>query len=318
MGNGEWGIGTAKQNRNPAPATGMVLAAFAAVYIIWGSTYLAIRFAIETIPPFLMAGTRFVVAGTILHVASRMRGAEAPTSANWRATGIVGGLLILGGNGGVSWAEQHVPSGVTALLVATVPLWMVLLEWGRSDGRRPTRGVIAGVILGLAGLAALVSPTDLIGRGRVDALGAAVIVAASLSWATGSIYSRRAALPADPFLASGMEMQAGGTLLLLASTVSREWIGDAFDIAMVSKKSLLALAYLLTFGSLVGYTAYTWLLRVSTPARVATYAYVNPVVAVLFGWLLAGEELTTRMLAAAAVIIAAVALITRESGVGSR
>ena len=284
-----------------------VIAAFAAVYIIWGSTYLAILFAIETLPPFLMAGSRFLVSGALLYGVARARGAERPERRNWAATAVIGALLLLGGNGGVVWAEQRVPSGLAALLVATVPVWMVTLEWLRG-GLRPTRGVVAGLMLGMAGLTLLIGPGEFAGGRGADTLGAIVLVAASLSWATGSIYSRSAPLPKSPILTTGMEMLAGGVLLTLLGLATGEL--GRLDLAAASTKSWLALLYLVLFGSLVGFTAYIWLLKVSTPAKVSTYAYVNPVVAVLLGWLFANEPLTLRTLLAAAVIIAGVALIT--------
>lgn len=284
-----------------------VIAAFAAVYIIWGSTYLAIRFAIETLPPFLMAGTRFLISGTLLYVIARARGAERPDRRNWIATAVIGALLLLGGNGGVVWAEQRVPSGLAALLVATVPVWMVTLEWLRG-GTRPTRGVVAGLLLGMAGLAMLIGPGEFAGGRGADTLGAIVLVGASLSWAIGSIYSRGAPLPKSPLLTTGMEMLAGGVLLALLGLATGEL--GRLDVGAATAKSWLSLLYLILFGSLVGFTAYIWLLKVSTPAKVSTYAYVNPVVAVLLGWLFASEPLSLRMLLAAAVIIAGVALIT--------
>jgi drug/metabolite transporter (DMT)-like permease len=284
-----------------------VAAAFAAVYLVWGSTYLAILFALETLPPFLMAGTRFVVAGTAMYLWVRARGAPRPTAANWRATAVVGAFLLLGGNGGVVWAEQRVASGLTALLVATVPLWMVLLEW-RGGGARPTGRVWAGIVVGFAGLGILVGPAELLGGGAADPAGAAVLVLASILWAAGSVYSRRAPLPESPLLGTGMEMLAGGALLLAAGTLAGEW--GRVELAAVSARSALALLYLILFGSLVGFTAYVWLLRHVEVAKVSTYAYVNPVVAVLLGWALAGEALTARTGAAAAVIVAAVAVIT--------
>ena len=293
-----------------------VIAAFAAVYVIWGSTYLAILFAIETLPPFLMAGSRFLVSGALLYVVARARGAERPERRNWMATAVIGALLLLGGNGGVVWAEQRVPSGLAALLVATVPVWMVTLEWLRG-GIRPTRGVVAGLLLGMAGLALLVGPGEFAGGRGADTLGAIVLVVASLSWATGSIYSRSAPLPGSPILTTGMEMLAGGALLSLLGLATGEL--GRLDLGAVSTKSWLALLYLVLFGSLVGFTAYIWLLKVSTPAKVSTYAYVNPVVAVLLGWLFANEPLSMRTLLAAAVIIAGVALITltKKSGAAS-
>ncbi|HYJ78734.1 MAG TPA: drug/metabolite exporter YedA, partial [Longimicrobiaceae bacterium] len=288
------------------PPRAQVLLAFAAVYLVWGSTYVAIRFAIETLPPFLMAGARFVISGVALYLLAR-GGQPAPTRAQWRATAIVGACLLLGGNGGVVWAEQHVPSGIAALLVATVPLWMVLLEW-RAGRVRPRPGVFAGLVLGFAGVAILMGPGQLLGGRGVHPVGAVVLVLASLSWAAGSVYSRRAPLPASQFLGTGMEMLAGGALLLLAGTVAGEWA--RLDLAAVTPRSWLAFLYLIVFGSGVGFTAYIWLLRHVSIAKVATYAYVNPVVAVLLGWALAGEALSARTALAAAVIIAAVVFIT--------
>ncbi|HEX7091511.1 MAG TPA: EamA family transporter [Longimicrobiales bacterium] len=291
------------------PSTAKVVAAFAAVYTIWGSTYLAILYAIETLPPFLMAGVRFVIAGSVLYAWAWLRGARRPvTLLHWKSALVVGGLLLLGGNGAVVWAEQRVASGLAALLVATVPLWMVLLDWLRPAGVPPDRRTAAGIVIGLAGLALLVGPESLLGGGRVDPLGAGVLVAGSLSWAAGSLYARGARLPDSALLATAMEMLAGGALLVLVGALTGE-VGR-LDPGAVSARSLLGLLYLIVFGSLVGFTAYTWLLGVSTPARVSTYAYVNPVVAVLLGWALAGEPLTPRMALAAAVIVAAVAAIT--------
>src|SRR5688500_4985453 len=283
-----------------------LLAAFAAVYVIWGSTYLAILYAIETLPPFLMAGARFLVAGAVLYGWARLRGVPRPRGLHWRSAAIVGALLLLGGNGGVVWAGQRVPSGLAALLVATVPVWMVSLEWLRG-GTRPTRGVVAGLLLGMAGLAMLIGPGEFAGGRGADTLGAIVLVIASLSWATGSIYSRGAPLPKSPLLTTGMEMLAGGVLLAILGLATGEL--GRLDVGAATAKSWLSLLYLILFGSLVGFTAYIWLLKVSTPAKVSTYAYVNPVVAVMLGWLFASEPLSLRMLLAAAVIIAGVALI---------
>jgi drug/metabolite transporter (DMT)-like permease len=282
--------------------------AFAAVYVIWGSTYLAIRFAIETMPPLLMAGVRFLIAGTLLYAWVRLRGTPAPRRDEWRSTTIVGGLMLLGGNGAVCWAEQRVPSGIAALLVALVPIWMVLLEWRRRGGTRPDARTVAGLALGLGGLAVLVGPEEILGGGHVDHMGAIVLAFGTLSWAAGSLYSRHAHLPAAPMLATAMEMLGGGVLLVVAAAARGELA--QVDIAAISLRSALAVGYLVVFGSLVAFTAYIWLLRVTTPARVSTYAYVNPVVAMLLGWALAGEALAPRTLLAAAVIITAVGLIT--------
>jgi drug/metabolite transporter (DMT)-like permease len=288
--------------------TSRVIVAFAAVYIIWGSTYIAIRFAIETMPPFLMAGIRFLLAGTIILLWQRMRSAERPRPVHWRTAVIIGTLLLMGGNGAVTWSEQRVPSGIAALMVAITPCWIVLLDWLRPRGVRPTGQVVAGLLLGLSGVALLIGPDSLLGGGRIDPLGAAVLMCGSVCWAFGTIYSRHASSPASPFLATGMQMVCGGTVLVLAGLLSGE--AARVQLTAISLTSLLAFLYLTLFGAILGYSAFIWLLRVTTPARVATYAYVNPVVAVLLGWLLAGEALTGRMLIAALVIIGGVALIT--------
>ncbi|MGH7481703.1 MAG: drug/metabolite exporter YedA [Longimicrobiales bacterium] len=295
------------------PATRLeVVAAFAAVYLIWGSTYLAIRFAIETMPPFLMAGARFLTAGAILYAARRAVGAPKPDARQWAAAAVIGGLLLFGGNGGVVWAEQLVPSGIAALIVAIVPLWMVVLDWARRGGARPSGRVLIGVAIGLAGVALLVGPDAFNSgdaAGAIHPVGAIVLVLASLSWAVGSLYSRGAPVPEGaPLLATAMQMLCGGALLILAGIVTGE--PGAVDVAGISAKSALALLYLIVFGSLIGYTAYVWLLRVQPAARVATYAYVNPVVAVFLGWAFADEPISARIVVAAAIIIGSVALIT--------
>jgi drug/metabolite transporter (DMT)-like permease len=293
--------------RPKEPSAARVLTAFAAVYVLWGSTYLFIRFAVETLPPFVMAGARFVVAGAILYAWARLRGVAAPTLVEARAAAIAGLFLLLGGNGAVAWAEQRVPSGVTALLVATVPVWMVLLDWLRSGGARPRVGVFAGLALGLAGLVMLVGGRSISDEG-VDPAGAAVLVLGSILWATGSLYVGRRARPPSALIANAVQMLAGGVALLAVGTLAGEL--GRLDLAGASTRSLLSLAYLVVAGSLIGFTAYTYLLQVSTPAKVSTYAYVNPVVAVFLGWAFAGEEITARTLAAAAVILAGVAIIT--------
>jgi drug/metabolite transporter (DMT)-like permease len=221
---------------------------------------------------------------------------------------LVGGLLLLGGNGGVVWAEQSVPSGLAALLVAMAPLWMAVLDWVRPGGVRPSSGVALGLGLGFAGVVLLVGPDELVGGGRVDPAGALVLIVASLSWAAGSVYSRHGQRPASPLLGTGMQMLAGGALLMLVGSAAGEWAG--FDYQAVSLRSLASLGFLIAFGSLIGFTAYIWLLRVTTVARASTYAYVNPAVAVFLGWALAGEALTLRTLLAAGVIVAAVVVIT--------
>lgn len=286
---------------------GKVLAAFAAVYVLWGSTYLAIRVAIDTLPPLLMAGARFLVAGGALYAFVRLRGERAPDRRHWGTTAAIGALLLLLGNGGVVLAERTVPSGVVALLVAMVPLWMVLIEWLRRGGVRPSLRTVLGLVVGFAGMVLLVGPSGLGGE-PVDPLGTALVMVGSLAWAGGSIYARGAALPKSALLATGMQMVWGGVWLTLAGLLAGEWRG--LDASAFTPRSLLAWGYLVVFGSLVGFTAYIWLLGAVSAARVSTYAYVNPVVAVLLGWALLDEPLSPRVIGAAAVIIAAVAVIT--------
>jgi drug/metabolite transporter (DMT)-like permease len=285
--------------------------AFGAVYIIWGSTYLAIRYAIETLPPLLMAGSRFIIAGGILYAWARMRGAPRPEAGSWRRPALVGALLLLGGNGMVVLAEQSVPSGLTALLIATEPLMIVLLDWARPGGSRPIGKVAVGLALGFAGMVLLVGPAGIMGGGAVDPVGAGMIAIASLSWAAGSLYAARAKPQrTDATLAAAMQMLAGGVFLMAAGLVRGEAAG--FSFADVSLRSLGAAAYLILFGSLVGFTSYSWLLRVTRPSVASTYAYVNPVVAVFLGWALAGEPVSLRTLVAATIIIGAVAMISAK------
>jgi drug/metabolite transporter (DMT)-like permease len=288
-----------------------VITAFAAVYLIWGSTYLAIRYAVATIPPFLMGGVRFVLAGTILYAWARSRGAVAPTKAQWRAACLTGVLLLVCGNGAVIWSEQHVASSIVALIVAVVPLWMVLLDWWRPGGKHPRPLVFVGLALGLAGLALLIGPDAVAARhgtSRLDVGAALVPVFGSLFWALGSILTRYAPRPASAPLGTGMQMLVGGAGFLVLSVLTPE--ARQFDMHAVAASSLAGMLYLITFGALVGFTAYNYLLGASTPAKVSTYAYVNPVVAVILGWAIAGEPLTSRTLLAAAVILAGVAIIT--------
>ncbi|MEO8467114.1 MAG: EamA family transporter [Gammaproteobacteria bacterium] len=286
-----------------------LVVAFAIVYVVWGSTYLAIRFAIETLPPFLMAAVRFLAAGTVLYAWARIgAGAERPGRAQWKAAAVVGLLLLLGGNGLVVWSELRIPSGVAALLGGTTPLWMVLIDWLRRGGARPTGQVVLGLLCGFAGLVWLVGPDSLAGGGRIDLLGAAAVVLAGIAWAAGSIYQRHAPMPRSPSLSTAMQMLTGGVGLFVVGSALGEW--HDVDVAAVSLRSLFGFLYLVVFGSLIAFNAYVWLLRASTPARVSTHTYVNPIVAVFLGWAVADEPLTPRMLVAVAVIVGGVALIT--------
>ncbi len=285
-----------------------IVAAFASIYVIWGSTYLAIRYAVETIPPFIMGGVRFLISGAMLYLWARSRGAPRPMRLHWRNAIIAGGFLLLGGNGAVVWAEQFVPSGLTALLVSILPFWLVIIEWIRPPRRRPSAAVLIGLVLGFVGIIVLVGPSDVGGHGDVMPLGALVLILGSLSWAIGSFWSRDAQLPESGLLTTGMEMIGGGVLLLVVGTLAGEF--SHLDIRGISNASAFGLLYLITFGSLVGFTSYIWLLDKVSPARLGTYAYVNPIVAVLLGWAIAGERLSIRTGVAAAIVICAVALIT--------
>lgn len=292
----------------------LIVVAFLCIYLIWGSTYLAIKYAIVTLPPFFMAGTRFLVAGAVLFAWGSLRGRGAggrtrPSLAQWRGALIIGGLLLLCGNGGVTWAERYIASGLAALLVATEPLWVVILNW-MSGGSRPNGKVVLGLLTGLAGVALLVSGglSGSSASAGMSLVGAGVVIAAGFAWAAGSVYSIRRPIKASTLRASGMQMLAGGTLLALLGVITGEY--RRVDFHQLSWVSIGALLYLIVFGSIVAFTAYSWLLKTVTPARAATYAYVNPVVAVLLGWAIASEPLTARTLIAAGVIIASVALIT--------
>ncbi|MFL5462485.1 MAG: EamA family transporter [Gemmatimonadaceae bacterium] len=291
-----------------------IIAAFASIYLVWGSTYLAIRYAVETIPPFLMGGLRFVISGALLYAWARYRGAQRPSRLHWRNAIIAGGFLLLGGNGAVVWAEQFVPSGLTALLVSILPFWLVIIEWVRPPRRRPSGAVLIGLVLGFLGIIVLVGLGELGGHGDIRPLGALVLILGSLSWAIGSFWSRDAQLPESGLLTTGMEMLGGGALLLIVGVATGE-LSD-FDIQRVSAESIVGLAYLITFGSLLGFTSYIWLLDKVSPARLGTYAYVNPIVAVLLGWAVAGERLSARTVVAAVIVICAVALITTARSTG--
>ena len=282
--------------------------AFFAVYVCWGMTYLAMRVAVMSMPPHLLSGTRFVLAGLLLYGWTRAKGEPAPSVREWRAATIVGAFLLLGGNASVAWAEQRVPSGLAAVLIAVAPIWMVGLEWAKG-GPRPTRHVVAGLLLGLAGIALLVS-SRAEADSRVDLFGALILILASASWAWGSVWSKTATLPKSPFLATSMEMIGGGMLLLLTAGITGQF--HEFDPGKVSLEAALSWVYLVIFGSLVGFTAYIWLLGVTSIAKAGTYAYVNPIVAVFLGWAILGEAVTSRMLLAAGVILVGVALVNVE------
>ena len=293
-----------------SPSRAAILTAFAALYVIWGSTYLGILFAIQSMPPLLMAGARFLSAGIILYLAARWSGAAPSKPGEWRTALIVGSCLLVGGNGGVTLAEQYVPSGLAALLVATVPLYIALLSWLFGLSERPGPIAILGLAGGFVGVAVLVAPA-LEGAGNGAGshawIGMSLLLCSSLIWSAGSLYSRHAGSSASPFIAAGQQMLCGGAVLLLAGGVKGEW--RHFHPGQITAVSLGAFVYLVLIGAIIGYVAYAWLLRHCDPGKVATYAYVNPVVAVVLGAAFAGEQLTRTTLLAAVIIIGSVALV---------
>ncbi|HXJ10793.1 MAG TPA: EamA family transporter [Candidatus Limnocylindrales bacterium] len=293
--------------RTSAAPRSMVLIAFAAVYVLWGSTYFFIRIGIETIPPFVLAGIRHVAIGLVFYPLFRYQSKEKPTAAQWRTTIITGLLLLLCGNGALSWAETRVPSGIASLLVATVSLWMVILDWLRPCGVRPAPRVLIGFVLGFAGIALLVGPSHLGGSERVNPLGAVILILGSLAWAAGSIYSRHHPVPHSPLLGVAMQSLAGGAGLWIVAAATGEL--HQFHPAQVTLRSWLAVLYLFSFGSALGFSAYIYILKHSTASRVATYAFVNPVVALFLGWSLGGEAISLRTLIASGTILAAVLLV---------
>lgn len=289
--------------------TALILA-FATIYLVWGSTYLGIRIAVETMPPFLMAAVRFLLAGGLLFAFLKLRGAAWPTRRQWLANTIIGTFLLLGGNGLVVWAEQFVPSGITALLIGVSPLFIVLAEWAWPGGLRPTLVTFIALLLGFAGVAWLAAPWESSASGAVPLQGILAILGACVSWSIGSIYSRHAKHGADPFLAAALQMLGGGAALTLVALLHGDF--SQLDLPAISGRSWLAFVYLTAIGSLVGFSTFVWLMKHSTPARVSTYAYVNPIVAVFLGWLILAEPITGRTLVASAIIVASVAIITTE------
>jgi len=303
----------------PTARQAHLIVAFALLYVCWGSTYLAIRIAVATWPPLLMAAARFTVAGTLLYTFLRARGVPAPTPRNWGAAVISGGLLLGIGNGSVCWAEQWLPSSVAALTIASTPLWMTLLPWLGRRAPAPPALVMLGVLLGIGGVGILLGGPQ---AGSVDTTGgssrwaAAAVVGATLSWAIGSLWSRRLPLPNSPFQSTAMQMLAAGPLLVLAGAARGELAH--VTASMLTPTPLLAIAFLVVFGSMAGFGSYVWLLRNTTPTRASTYAFVNPLIAVLLGWAIAGEHLGWRTLVASALIVGSVAAVVLGSAARRR
>ena len=300
--------------RRPAPAW-QVWAGLAVIYLVWGSTYLFIRIAVQTMPPLLTAGARFVLAGLIIYgVLALRRGPRRLrlTRAELLGSTLVGAALIAGGNGLVMLAERDVASGLAALIIGSEPLWIIVFR--KLAGERVGAGTLVGVVVGFAGVALLVLPSG--SSGGAQALGVLLLVLAAISWATGSFFSQRVALPRDPLLSTATQMITGGLLVTVAGVLTGELVG--LDPATFSRESLLAVGYLLVFGSLLAFTAYTWLLQNAPIQQVSTYAYVNPVVAVFLGWLVLAEEITPIIFAGAALIVASVAFVVRQESSARR
>ncbi len=291
-----------------APERLRLYLAFFLIYFIWGSTYLAIRYAIETIPPFLMAGLRFTAAGLLMYTIMRVAGAANPSLKQWWQLSVVGTFLFLGGNGFVVWAEQYINSGLAALLVSTLPVWLILLDWWWARGPRPTGMAMAGVTLGILGTLILVDPVRLAGSG-IHLPGAAMVVLASVLWAMGSIYSKTFRQPPSIFMSAACQMIGGGLSLLLTSLLLGETAD--FSFTQVSGVSLGGFFYLMVFGSMIAISAYVWLLQNASASSVSTYAFVNPAVAIFLGWLIADEAIDAHILTGAAVILAGVVLVIR-------
>lgn len=300
----------ADANRHRVEATRtrvLVVLAFFCIYVIWGSTYLAVHYAVETIPPLFVAGLRHLFAGALLFAWCWRRGLR-PDRRQWYASLVLGVLFFLVGHGTLHWAIQHMPSGLAALLVATEPVWIAVMAAATRQAR-VTATLVSGLALGMLGVALLVGP-DAPG-GRAVLFSSVVVLVGTFSWAVGVMYSRRSSLHPDAIMSAAMSLLAGALLLLLAGTLTGEAAG--LSLARVSLRSLLGLAYLAVFGSLVAYSAYFWLLQRRPPALVATHTYVNPIVALLLGWALAGEAITSRIVFSAAAVVAAVALVSRGS-----
>lgn len=277
------------------------------IYLVWGSTYLAIRYAIATIPPFLMAGSRFICAGLLLYLFLRFRGSPRPTRTHWISAFFVGTFLLLGGNGLVGWAEQTVESGLAALLVSVAPLWMVFFEWIGPRKKKVSPVVFGGLMLGFFGVALLIGPR-IYHEGMKHNAGLIALVLAPMLWGIGSVQSKQVSFPSSVFMVTAIEMLAGGMILFAVGLLLGET--QSFSWALISTTSWMAFIYLVLIGALVGFTTYIWLIMNAPLALAGTYAYVNPVVAVLLGWGLAGERLTLRSVVAGGVILLAVGLIT--------
>ena len=290
------------------PRAWKVLLAFAIIYFVWGSTFLAIRVGVREVPPFLLAAMRFVVAGTVLYVWMRARGTPSPTAREWGAASLLAVLIFVFDYGLLFWAERRVPSGIAAVMMATIPGFMALAEIVFLRTQRLTLRLSFALLVGLGGVAVLVGRSVSLGEAPVDTAGAIALIVASVSWSVAASLSRKLPLPSAKAMSSGAQMLAGGVLLTLAAALLGEFRG--FHVQTVSRGAWLALAYLIVAGSVVGFTAYVWLLHHESPTKVGTYAYVNPVVAVLVGYFLGGEGLGPRTIAGTLLVLVSVVVIT--------
>jgi drug/metabolite transporter (DMT)-like permease len=303
-----------EMEKDHRPSKISIVLAFLAIYIIWGSTYLGIKYAIESIPPLLMSGFRYAIAGLVLFVFASASGAERPKKIHWKNTTIIGSLLFLVGNGAVSTAETLIPSGIAALIVCSVPIWFALFGWLFFKKGKPGFKTVIGIIIGVIGIFVLFAPDIILKTGlMVDTRGIVIITLGSIGWSFGSLFASKAKLPASNLLTTGMQMLTGGALLLIAGTIKGEWAD--FHWNQMSANSIVAMGYLIIFGSMVAFSAYTWLIKVSTPSLVSTYAYVNPVIAVLLGWLFRGETIDRFTIIGSAIIVIALILITYKKAI---
>jgi len=301
-------IGVPARSSQQAASRTQIVLAFAAIYLIWGSTYLGIRYAVETIPPLLMMGVRHLTAGLFTYGWACRRTGSRPSAGQWAYAAVLGAALFLGGHGILAWAEQKIPSGLAALLCATLPLWTILLAWILRTEHHLSLKAWAGILLGFAGVVLLIGPDGFAQHSSLNLLGAAGAVFSAFLWAVGTLYSKRIRLPDSTALSAAMQMIAGGVLLLLTGIATGE--AGGLHLVSISVRSVLALAYLIVFGSIVAFTAFTWLVTVTRPSLVSTYAYVNPVIAVFLGWALAGEKIGLRMVGAAVIIVISVILVS--------
>lgn len=286
----------------------LLIAGFAAIYLIWGTTYLAMKIGLESIPPFAIAGSRFLIAGSVTYLALRLLGIEPPSRVQWRNASLIGILLMVGGNGLVMWAIQYIPSGIAAVIVATMPVWMVLFDWLFFKGPAPNRQVVCGLVVGFTGIVLLINPQQTVPGGQsLNIIGCLVCMSAPMFWAFGSLQSRVTDLPSNTFMSVALQMITGGAVLLAISVLLGEH--KLIVLSEITLRSISAVVYLMIFGSIIALGTYMWLLRHAPAARVSTYTYVNPIIAVILGWLILDETITFQMLFAIGIILAAVMLI---------